>query len=349
MAVSGNNYKTIIPADTNLAPFHTFRTLNEALQIVSFTNKDELIQLIDQAFQTNEKYLILGAGSNVLFVNDFHGNILIDRSTGINVIDEDDRHVFLRISSGVDWHSLVSHCVEKNYGGIENLALIPGKAGAAPIQNIGAYGVELADVLVCVTYYELPGFTIHTIERTACKFSYRNSIFKEMKRGSFWISSIVLKLTKKNHVLQVSYDALSRYFSEKKVNRFSIQSIFEAVVNIRKSKLPDPSIIGNAGSFFKNPVIPFEKYEQLNLSFPGLPGWVVSEDKIKIPAAWLIDKLGFKGVRIGDAGVHEKHALVLVNYGNAKGKEILSLANSITATVKKHYGIELESEVNIIY
>lgn len=349
MVVSEIKFKKPALAETNLSPYHTFSTLNKAKQIASFADKHELQQLVDRAFKANEKYLILGAGSNVLFANDFEGNIFIDCTTGVNIIEEDDDYVFLRIASGVDWHSLVSQCVDMNYGGIENLALIPGKAGAAPIQNIGAYGVELADVLECVSFYHLPDFNTQTLDKSACKFSYRQSIFKEMSRGSFWISEIVLKLTKRNHKLQVSYDALSSYFRLNNIDKISIKLIFDAVVKIRQSKLPDPSLIGNAGSFFKNPVIPLSQFDQLNLDFPGIPGWLVSEDRVKIPAAWLIDTLGFKGLRKGDAGVHEKHALVLVNYGNAKGDEILSIANSISASVKAQFGIDLASEVNIIY
>lgn len=348
MAALNNKPELKTSIETSLSSYHTFGTNNSAARIFTFKKEAELCTMLEAAILEKQPYLLLGGGSNVLFASDFSGSIFVDCSDGISIESETLDVVKIRVASGVNWHKLVTYCVENNFGGIENLALIPGKAGAAPIQNIGAYGVELSDILESVSFFELPGFRKIELDAKDCKFKYRHSIFKEMEKGRFWISSILLRLRKNHHRLTYKYEALSAHFQTIGKTDISIIDIYQAVVEIRQSKLPDPEVIGNAGSFFKNPIISSFQFEQLRSKYAELPGWKLTENTVKIPAAWLIDDLGFKGIRIGDAGVHEKHALVLVNYGKATGGEVLRVAETIKAAVQSAFDITLEFEVNII-
>lgn len=303
---------------------------------------------------------ILGGGSNVLLTRDFEGVVMKINIAGRTVAKEEEDCVYLRCGAGENWHRLVVFCIENGYSGVENLSLIPGCAGAAPMQNIGAYGAELKDV-----FYELEAMVIDSGEvkkfsKEECRFGYRESIFKNELKGKCIILSVTLKLSK-NPRLNTSYGAIEEELSAMNVKEFSIKSVSEAVCRIRRSKLPDPAVIGNAGSFFKNPTVSKEKFEELKKKFPGLvayPSPVPDETgagqngkkeiRWKLAAGWLIEKAGWKGKRFDGFGVHEKQALVLVNYGGAKGKEIYLLSQKIMEDIKEKFGVTLEREVNIV-
>jgi len=267
---------------------------------------------------------------------------------GIDVISENDDHVILKVSAGENWHRLVLWCLEHDYGGIENLSLIPGNVGAAPIQNIGAYGAELKDVFVECEALHLDQKIIETFSSDTCDFGYRNSTFKKENKGKYVIISVSLKLSKKDHEILTSYGSIQEELKSNQVENPTIQDVSNAVIAIRSSKLPDPNEIGNSGSFFKNPVISAEHYSELKANFSEIPCYPISESEVKIPAGWLIEKSGFKGKKFGDYGVHEKQALVLVNYGDANGQDIYELSKLIQNTIKRIFDINLEAEVNII-
>jgi len=292
--------------------------------------------------------LILGGGSNILFTRDFPGTVIQNCIEGIHIISQTETSVLLRAGAGVIWNDLVNYCVENEMGGIENLALIPGTCGAAPIQNIGAYGVELKDVLHSVELLRLEDWEIIHLDNEACKFSYRNSIFKQEAKGNYIILSICLKLDYKSHNLNLSYSALANELSKRGIQQANIRDIRNAVVDIRSSKLPDPAVTGNAGSFFKNPEIPELLFLNLKNEYPEIVSFPTQTGMVKIAAGWLIEKAGWKGYRKRDAGVHPLQALVLVNYGNASGEEIQFLSQEIQASVHQKFGIQLETEVNII-
>ena len=267
---------------------------------------------------------------------------------GISIDREDDNAVYLTVNAGENWHEFVLWAIEQGYGGIENLSLIPGNVGTCPIQNIGAYGVEVKDVISKVETIEIETNKLVSFSNTECNFGYRNSIFKNEAKGKYIITSVCFKLSKSNHKLTTSYGAIEKELTDKQITNPTIKDISDAVIAIRQSKLPDPNEIGNSGSFFKNPVISISLFEELKNKYPTIPSYPVSEKEIKVPAGWLIEQSGFKGKRYGDYGVHEKQALVLVNYGNASGKDIFELAQKIQATIKETYKIDLEIEVNII-
>ncbi len=314
------------------AEIHSISDLRDALQF---------------ATEKNLELLILGGGSNILFVSDFDGIVVLNGIKGIQTISEDNNEITLKIGAGENWHQLVLGCVEKGYGGIENLSLIPGTVGAAPIQNIGAYGVELVDVFECLEAYDIEHKELKTFTRKECAFGYRDSIFKKQLKGKVVITSVTLRLSKKPE-LNFSYSSLSERLREKEITEPTIKDISDTVIEVRQSKLPDPDEIGNTGSFFKNPVISVYQFDELKSSHPELPGYPVSERQVKVPAGWLIEQAGWKGKREGDAGVHSKQALVLVNHGNASGEEIWKLAKRIERDVLEKYGIKLISEVNIV-
>lgn len=301
--------------------------------------------LSDSRFQDTPGFMI-GGGSNVLFISDYDGLVIHVDIKGISIDQEDEEEVILNVGAGENWHELVLHCVEKGWGGIENLSLIPGSAGAAPIQNIGAYGVELEEVFESLEAVEVKTGELKSFSKEECRFGYRDSIFKNELKGHFVITGVKLKLQKSPEV-NTSYRALSDKLEEKGIRKPSIKDISEAVIEIRQSKLPDPAEIGNTGSFFKNPVITREQFEKLRSNYPDIPSYPAG-DKVKVPAAWLIDQCGWKGKRFGDAGVHKMQALVIVNYGNATGKEIWNLAQKIQVSVKERFGVSLTPEVNVV-
>lgn len=291
--------------------------------------------------------LILGGGSNVLFTQNWDGITLLNELKGIDVVAENEDEVVLKAASGENWHSLVMYCVERGFGGIENLSLIPGTVGAAPMQNIGAYGVEIKDVLQSVEYFSFDDLQTHTLTNSQCDFGYRESIFKRELKNKVFILSITLKLNKKP-VFNTTYGAIQQTLEEMGVKTLNVKAISDAVIAIRQSKLPNPAVLGNAGSFFKNPEIPTAQYLQLKEQFADMPGYKVTDTITKVPAGWLIEQTGWKGKVVGNTGNHKMQALVLVNYGNATGHEIFAHAQNVIASVKEHFGIQLVPEVNMI-
>lgn len=305
-----------------------------------------------QEFLNVEQYkglprLILGGGSNILLSGDYDGITLKVDVMGRELIQEDENYYYVKAGAGENWHHFVLHCIDNGYAGIENLSLIPGNLGAAPMQNIGAYGVELKDVFHKLEAVSVENSEQVTFHNSDCKFGYRNSIFKSEAKDQYIITSVTLRLAKES-VYNTSYGALQEELDEMSPGTLSAKAISEAVCNIRNRKLPNPAEIHNAGSFFKNPIIPNEQFNQLQELYPEVVSFKNSEVDVKLAAAWLIDSCDWKGKRVGDAGVHENHALVLVNHGNANGSDILKLSLEITDSVKAKFGVELEREVNLI-
>ena len=335
-----------ISNNISLKSFNTFGIEAFAKQFVNITSTEELLEVLESK-QFPDKF-ILGGGSNMLLTQDIDALVIHINTKGKDIIREENDHVYVKIQAGENWHEFVLWCIDNGFGGVENLSLIPGNVGTSPIQNIGAYGVELKDVFVECEAINVDDFTINTFQKENCNFGYRNSIFKHEVKGKYIITNVTFKLTKANHKLNTSYGAISSELNEKNINLPTIKDVSDAVINIRQSKLPDPKEIGNSGSFFKNPVITLEIFEKLQANFPEIPSYVVSENERKIPAGWLIEKAGFKGKRFGDYGVHKKQALVLVNYGSAKGSDILKLSKLIQKTIKRIFNITLEAEVNVI-
>ncbi|MBT8278283.1 MAG: UDP-N-acetylmuramate dehydrogenase [Bacteroidia bacterium] len=335
-----------IQNNSSLKPFNTFGIDVNAKHFVSVQDIDELIKTL-QLKEFQDKF-ILGGGSNMLLTKDIEALVVHLNLKGIEIVSEDESTVLVKAMAGENWHDFVLWCLDQNYGGIENLSLIPGNVGAAPIQNIGAYGVELKDVFYACEALDKTSFEPKQFAKEDCNFDYRNSVFKQDYKGKFIITSVTLKLSKSNHKIKTSYGSIQEELQKMGVVDPSIQDVSKAVIAIRSSKLPDPKDIGNSGSFFKNPIVSKSNYKALIDQFPDMPSYKVSEDDIKIPAGWLIEKVGFKGKRFGEYGVHTKQALVLVNYGNASGSDIFELSKLIQSTIKRIFNINLEAEVNII-
>lgn len=328
-----------------LKPFNTFGIDAKARYFNTFSTTEELEEYL--MFYSEYPIFILGGGSNILFTEDFDGTVLKNDIKGIELQHEDSDYVYVKAGAGEDWHQFVLHCIKHNWAGVENLSLIPGNIGASPIQNIGAYGVELVDVFWSLEALHIPERRIHTFTTVDCEFGYRDSIFKNRYKNDFAILSVTFQL-KKRPVFHTSYGAVTQELEKMGVRELSIKAISQAVINIRNSKLPDPKTIPNAGSFFKNPEVPTGKYDELKLKFPDIIGYPMGKGAVKLAAGWLIEQCGWKGYRKGDAGCHEKQALVLVNYGNAKGSEIYDLSEEILQSVNKKFGVTLEREVNIL-
>ena len=326
----------------SLKNYNSFGIEVETEFFAAISNEAELIQVLKS--NGNKPFRVLGGGSNVLLTEDYKGLTLVMQNKGISILEETESHVLIEVQAGENWHELVLWALENDFGGIENLALIPGSVGAAPIQNIGAYGVELSSVFHRCKALDLESLSFNEFDKAACEFGYRSSVFKTHLKGKAIITRVQFKLSKKTHQTHTQYGTLQASLQGKEM---SIQNIAASVIAIRRSKLPDPAQIGNSGSFFKNPVIPVNQFKQLQENYPEIPHYPDTAEKIKIPAGWLIEKLGYKGKRFGDAGVHEKQALVLVNYGNAKGVELLNLAQQIQEQVLQNFGVQLEVEVNI--
>ncbi len=337
-----------IEENVNLKAYNTFGINAIARYFCSISNEDELQSLLQTDLYKNEKTLILGGGSNILFTKDYDGLVIKADLKGIQVVDESDDTISIRAMSGEIWHDFVVYCVNHNWGGIQNLSLIPGTVGAAPIQNIGAYGIELKEVVKEVSGIELISGEVKSFQNHECAFGYRESIFKHQLKEKFFISSVTLSLTKKNHIINISYGAIKDTLKEMNIDEPSLKSISDAVIHIRMSKLPDPRQLGNAGSFFKNPIISLNHYQSLQKAFPQIPGYHSVNQEVKVPAGWLIEQCGWKGKRINDIGVHTHQALVIVNYGNGTGEEIFQLAMQIISSVKEKFYIHLTPEVNII-
>ncbi|MDP1843682.1 MAG: UDP-N-acetylmuramate dehydrogenase [Sediminibacterium sp.] len=331
----------------SLQPFNSFRIEAKARYFSIVDSLEVLHACIEKNNQElNAPLLILGGGSNILFTNNFDGWVLKNNLKGIECIKEDEQFYYIKAMAGEQWHSLVMHCVNMGYAGLENLSLIPGNVGASPMQNIGAYGVEIKDVFFELEAFHIAEQKIIRFNKSDCEFGYRESIFKRKLKNQFIILSVTFQL-RKQPIFHTSYGAIEKELEAMNISTPSIQSISDAVIKIRTSKLPDPANIGNAGSFFKNPVISSLQYEQLKKQFTEIPGYSNS-DSIKVPAGWLIEQCGWKGFRNGDAGCYQHQALVLVNYGNATGKEIYQLSTEIIQSVQEKFGISLEREVNII-
>ena len=335
-----------IHQNISLKPYNTFGIDVQAKHFVSASSVNELKDILNLKKYPNK--LILGGGSNLLLTKDQDALIIHINLKGIKTISEGDNHVLVSANAGEDWHDFVLWCLERGFGGVENLSLIPGKVGAAPIQNIGAYGVELKDVFVSCDALSIETNTLKSFDRDDCNFGYRSSIFKTHAKGKYIITSVTFRLSKKHHELNTDYGAIASRLDKMDIKEPSISAVSNAVIAIRKSKLPDPRDIGNSGSFFKNPVITKTHCERLLREFKDMPHYPLSDDQVKIPAGWLIEQAGFKGKHFGTYGVHKNQALVLVNYGGAKGEDLFRLSKLIQKTIKRLYGISLEAEVNIL-
>ena len=339
-----------IENNISLKDLNTFGIDVYAKQFAKFKSIDELKECFapkkPQTSNLKPQTLILGGGSNILFTKNIEGLVLKNEITGIEKINEDTDHMYIKAGAGENWHRFVLYCLEHNYAGVENLALIPGNVGASPMQNIGAYGVEIKDVFHSLEAFDIEEKKMIVFDKAACAFGYRESIFKNKYKGRFIITSVTYKLSKKP-VFNTSYGAIEAELEKMKAPGLNIQAIAQAVINIRSGKLPDPKIIGNAGSFFKNPEIENDQFEKLKNDFPNIIGYKLDNGHVKLAAGWIIEQCGWKGYRKGDAGCHEKQALVLVNYGNAKGSENFDLSTEILASVNKKFGVKLEREVNV--
>ncbi len=330
-----------------LKPYNTFGLAVSARYFVEANSSGEIISALDFAKENNLQIMLLNGGSNLLLTHDFDGLVLKLNLKGIEIISENEDFVEVKVNSGENWHEFVQWTLQNDFGGLENLSLIPGNSGTAPIQNIGAYGVEIKDVMSKLSALEISTRKVKIFSNEDCQFGYRESIFKHELKGQFIILEVTFQLTKRNHQLNTSYGAIVSELEKLNVQNPTIQDVSKAVINIRQSKLPDPKEIGNSGSFFKNPVIPKSQFEKLQKEFPTISGYVSGEE-VKVAAGWLIENAGWKGKRFGDAGIHEKQALVLVNYGNATGQEIFDLSQRIMDDILAKYGIQLEREVNIL-
>ena len=328
----------------SLKKYNTFGVDVNAKRFISITSVYELQQLL----KIETDIFIISGGSNMLLTQDIDKLVVHINIKGISIDREDDATVYLTVNGGESWHKFVLWAISQNYGGIENLSLIPGNVGTCPIQNIGAYGVEVKDVISKVEAIEIDSKKLVSFSNEDCNFGYRDSIFKNGYKGKYVIVAVSFKLSKREHNLKISYGAIATELERINIKEATIKEVSNAVIAIRKSKLPDPKEIGNSGSFFKNPVISKEEFNLLKNKFPAIPGYVISEIEVKVPAGWLIEQSGFKGKRFGNCGVHEKQALVLVNYGKASGTEILTLASKIKERVKENFNILLDIEVNII-
>jgi UDP-N-acetylmuramate dehydrogenase len=331
-----------ILSNVSLKPYNTFGLDATAEFFAVAENLDDVQDLSELSYAKR----VLGGGSNILLTQSVSGLVVFNKLKGISIEREDEDHVVLNVQSGEVWHDLVQYAIARGWGGIENLALIPGTAGASPMQNIGAYGVEAKETIESVTYWDWQDQTFVTLKNEECFFGYRDSIFKHELKGRAFITEVSYRLNKKP-VFNTTYGALEHELEHMGVHELSVKAIAQAVVNIRTSKLPDPKDIGNAGSFFKNPTLEISVYEQLRSKYEHIPHYKVSDDLVKVPAAWLIEQCGWKGYRDGDIGVHARQALVLVNYGNGRGNELWELSGKIVESVKERFDIELEREVQV--
>jgi len=330
----------------SLKPHNTFGIDATAKYFFEFTEAEDLdVFLESNSSWQEEKILLLGEGSNILFLTDFDGLVIHPNIPGVEVVNEDRQNVWIEAGAGENWDEFVNYCVGYQFGGVENLAFIPGTVGAAPVQNIGAYGQEVANVIEKVKGYDLKKRQVVEYTNAGCQFSYRSSIFKSQLKGEFIILSVTFKLDKFPE-FQLNYKTLEQKVAEH--GEINLENIRQAITEIRTEKLPEVTEIGSAGSFFKNPVVAAEKAKELEIQFPEMPVYTTGEETVKLAAGWLIEKAGWKGYRKGDLGVHEKQALVIVNYGNVTGQEIFNLSEAIKKSVLEKFGVELEREVNCV-
>lgn len=336
----------MILENTSLKPYNTFGIDVKASYLGRFSSVGELQEALEQ--MSNQELLVLGGGSNVLFVRErFDGCVLLNEIKGFDVVEETNDWVIVRSGAGEIWHEFVLTCIEHGFCGIENLSLIPGSVGASPMQNIGAYGVEIKDVFEKLEAYHIESGEVQTFSKEECEFGYRESVFKRKLKGQYIITSVCFRLAK-NSAVNTSYGVIAAELEKEGIVNPTMKDVSNAVIAIRKSKLPDPKEIGNAGSFFKNPVVDISLLEKILTQYPTAPNYPATEGSVKLAAGWLIEQTGWKGKTLGHYGVHTLQALVLVNYQGATGQEIYDLSTSIIADVKEKFGVELEREVNII-
>lgn len=332
----------------SLRQFNTFGIEASCKQFVEIQSLNDLIELFRTDVYQQSEHLILGGGSNILLTQNFDGLVIKNCIASQDIIKEDDQNIWIKVGAGTVWHDFVIDCIRKNRGGIENLSLIPGTVGAAPMQNIGAYGVEVKNVFQSLEAIHKTTGELHIFDNSQCEFGYRESIFKRKAKNQFVITSVTFKLTKSKHKLNISYGAIQDTLQKHEIKSPTIEDVSNAVIKIRQSKLPDPKEIGNAGSFFKNPTIDKNDYKNLQDQFITMPGYELTDQIVKIPAGWLIEQCGWKGKTVGDIGVHKNQSLVLVNYGGGSGHEIKKLALQIQQSVIDKFGIRLTPEVNFV-
>lgn len=335
-----------ILSNYSLRKHNTFGIEAKASKFVAVNSVEELKEVLISF--PNEKKFILGGGSNMLLTQDIEALVIHVNLKGKKVIQSDDDFVWVEAQAGENWHEFVLWTIEQDFGGLENMSLIPGNVGTTPVQNIGAYGAEIKDTFVSCQALHITDLEVNTFTNADCHFGYRESIFKNEVKDQYIITSVVFKLTKRNHKINVSYGDILSELNKNNIEKPTLKDVSNAVIAIRQSKLPDPKELGNSGSFFKNPILPKSDFEKIQQKFPDIRFYNVSETEVKVPAGWLIEQAGFKGKRFGDAGVHKNQALVLVNYGNATGQEIVNLSKTIQKTIFDTYGITIEAEVNII-
>lgn len=335
-----------IQSNFSLKKYNTFGIEARAKEFVAVHSVDELKTVLIE--NKSKSKFILGGGSNMLLTKDIDALVIHVDLKGKKIIKEDDDFVWVESQAGENWHEFVLWTISQNLGGLENMSLIPGNVGTTPVQNIGAYGTEIKDTFVSCDAMKIATQEMKTFSKDDCHFGYRESVFKHEVKDQFIITSVVFKLTKRHHKINTSYGDITKELEKQNIITPTLKDVSNAVIAIRQSKLPDPKELGNSGSFFKNPIILKSDYDKIHALHPEMPHYVISETQVKVPAGWLIERAGFKGKRFGDAGIHKNQALVLVNYGNATGQEILNVSKDIQATVLKEFGIAIEAEVNVI-
>lgn len=329
-----------------LKSYNTFGIEANAKQFIEVNSVEKLKTILIENKEQNK--FILGGGSNMLLTQNIDALVIHINIKGKKIIKEDTNFVWVQAMAGENWHEFVLWTINQNFGGLENMSLIPGNVGTTPVQNIGAYGAEIKDFLTQCETLNIDNQTIKIFENSACKFGYRESIFKNEVKNQYIITSATFKLTKKNHKINIAYGDITTELTKESIENPTIKQVSDAIIAIRKSKLPDPKELGNSGSFFKNPIISIDLFDKVKDKFPEIKSYKISETEVKVPAGWLIEQAGFKGKRFGDAGVHKNQALVLVNYGTATGQEILQLSKDIQNAVYQMFGIKIEAEVNVI-
>ena len=330
----------------SLKNHNTFGIEAKAKQFVAVHSTEELKTILEQ--KKEDKKFILGGGSNMLLTQDIDALVIHIDLKGKKIIEENDDFVWVESQAGENWHEFVLWTIDQDFGGLENMSLIPGNVGTTPVQNIGAYGAEIKDTFVSCQAITIESQEIKSFSKEQCNFGYRESIFKNEVKDQYIITSVVFKLTKKNHNINTSYGDIAAELAKNNTTEPTLKDVSNAVISIRRSKLPDPKELGNSGSFFKNPILLKSDFEKIHQQFPEMKYYEISETEVKVPAGWLIEQAGFKGKRFGDAGIHKNQALVLVNYGNATGAEILNVSKDIQETIFKKFGIHIEAEVNVI-
>ena len=335
-----------IQTNFSLKNYNTFGIEAKATQFIAVHNVAELTTILDQ--NKSQQKFILGGGSNMLLTKDIEALVIHIDLKGKTVIRENEDYVWVESQAGENWHEFVLWTIDQNFGGLENMSLIPGNVGTTPVQNIGAYGTEIKDTFVSCEALTIINQEPKTFAKEECHFGYRESIFKNEVKDQYIITSVVFKLTKRNHNINTSYGDITNELTKNNILNPSLKDVSNAVIAIRKSKLPDPKELGNSGSFFKNPILLKTDFEKIHQEFPEMKYYDVSETEVKVPAGWLIEQAGFKGKRFGDAGIHKNQALVLVNYGKATGQEILNVSKHIQETIFATFGIHIEAEVNVI-